>query len=197
MKIQRKKQIMTEATMIVSKDGLNSLTMSAVAKRVGVTEGALYRHFSSKNDLIMEILHDIFMETTNQISEVSSQNITNSEKLEYIIINQLSMFKDRPAQANFLFAEEYFLTNHSIKVMVYTIINTVQLFLQEIFESGKSNGEFKSTVEPRHVSLMFLGMIRMLVMNWKLSDYQWDLSAIGKNYFYSFLLMIQQKNFNN
>jgi AcrR family transcriptional regulator len=194
---QRKKQIMTEATKIVNQKGLSALTMSLLAKNVGITEGAIYRHFSCKNDLIMEILNDIFLETTNQIIEIISQNLSNTEKLMKIMINQLSRFKKHPAQASFLFSEEYFLTNHEIKMLVYSIITTVQLYLQEIFEDGRLKGEFKSSIETRHTSMMFLGMVRMLVLNWKLSDYQWDLPTYGENHFHNFIKMIEQKNLHN
>lgn len=184
---------MKEATNIVSNYGLNSLTMSLLAKNVGVTEGAIYRHFSCKDELIMEILNDIFLETTNQIIEVTSQKLSNTDKLELVLKNQLSTFTKYPSQANILFSDEYFLTNHDIKILVYSIITTVQLYLQRIFEEGKLKGEFKDSVEARHTSLMFLGMIRMLVLNWKLSDYQWDLLAYGRDYYNSFLSMIQLK----
>lgn len=193
MTSNRKRQIMKEATKIVSTHGLNSLTMSLLAKNVGVTEGAIYRHFSCKNELIKEILNDIFIETTNQIIEVTSQNLSSTDKLDLILRNQLSSFTKHPSEANILFSDEYFLTNRDTKILIYSIINTVQLYLQEIFEEGKIKGEFKSSLEARHTSMMFLGMIRMLVLNWELSDYQWDLSAYGSNYYKSFLSMIQLK----
>lgn len=185
---------MKEAVEIVSEKGLNALTMATLSAKVGVTEGALYRHFNSKNELIMDILNDIFLETTSHISEVTSQNQPNAAKLQQIMENQLFIFKQRPAIANLLFAEEYFLTNHDLKILIYSIINTIQLYIQEIFEAGRNNGEFKQNLNPRHISLMFLGMIRMLVMNWKLSDFQWDLPTQGKVFYHSFLEMIEEKN---
>jgi AcrR family transcriptional regulator len=194
MQINRKKQIMQGAVEIVSEKGLNALTMSTLSTKVGVTEGALYRHFSSKNELIMDILNDIFLETTSQISEVTSRKQPNAAKLQQIMENELFIFKQRPAIANLLFAEEYFLTNHNIKILIYSIINTIQLYIQEIFEAGSNNGEFKNNLNPRHISFMFLGMIRMLVMNWKLSDYQWDLPEQGKAFYHSFLeIIIEEK----
>ncbi|MCF8308871.1 MAG: TetR/AcrR family transcriptional regulator [Bacteroidales bacterium] len=196
MQISRKKQIMQEAVEIVSEKGLNALTMSTLSAKVGVTEGALYRHFSSKNELIMDILNDIFLETTSQISEVNSRKQPNAAKLQQIMENQLFIFKQRPAIANLLFAEEYFLTNHDIKILIYSIINTIQLYIQEIFEAGKNNGEFKNHIHPRHISLMFLGTIRMLVMNWKLSNYQWDLPIEGQVFCQNLLEIIEEKNFN-
>lgn len=137
---------MQEAVEIVSEKGLNALTMSTLSAKVGVTEGALYRHLSSKNELIMDILNDIFLETTSQISEATSRKQPNAAKLKQIMENQLFIFKQRPAIANLLFAEEYFLTNHDIKMLIYSIINTIQLYIQEIFENGKNNGEFKQNL---------------------------------------------------
>ena len=196
MQINRKKQIMQEAVKIVSEKGLNALTMATLSAKVGVTEGALYRHFSSKNELIMDILNDIFLETTNHISEVTNRKQTNATKLQQIMENQLFIFKQRPALANILFAEEYFSTNQDIKILIYSIITTIQLYIQEIFENGKADGEFKFTLNSRHISFMFLGTIRMLVMNWKLSDYQWDLPEQGKVFYHSFLEIIEEKNLN-
>ncbi len=188
---------MQEAISIVSQQGFHSLTMANIAGKVGVSESALYRHFNSKNDLLMEILNDLFLRTAGNISAVTSQPVSSTEKLMRIMEIQLTMFHQQPALANMLFAEDYFYSNHALKMLIHSIINTIQLYIQEIIENGKRTEEFISITDPYQMSLMYLGSMRMVVMEWKLSNYRKNLVDEGKALLENMTALITQKNFNN
>jgi AcrR family transcriptional regulator len=52
----RRGQILLAALEVFQEKGFEAGTMRDIARRVGVTEGALYRHFDSKEDLFAEAL---------------------------------------------------------------------------------------------------------------------------------------------
>jgi len=49
----RREQIASAALAVISEEGLGRFTTAAIAARVGVTEGALFRHFGSKEEIVL------------------------------------------------------------------------------------------------------------------------------------------------
>ncbi|MET0953123.1 MAG: helix-turn-helix domain-containing protein [Aeromicrobium sp.] len=56
----RKQQIVSAAAELFDDKGFHNVTMSELAQQVGITAGALYRHFSSKAELLDAVLTDLF-----------------------------------------------------------------------------------------------------------------------------------------
>lgn len=54
-----KDKLVRAALEIGAQDGLESATTAAIAARAGVAEGTLYRHFPSKDDLLIEVYRGI------------------------------------------------------------------------------------------------------------------------------------------
>lgn len=54
MRKNRKHQIMDAAVHLVAHQGIDGTSIRQIARAAGVTDGALYRHFASKNDLCLQ-----------------------------------------------------------------------------------------------------------------------------------------------
>src|SRR6266700_8281943 len=61
-----RERVVAEALTVISTDGAQALSMRALARRLGVVPGALYRHVSSK-----EQLHDLILDSV--LAEVDRQ----------------------------------------------------------------------------------------------------------------------------
>jgi AcrR family transcriptional regulator len=62
---QRQQQIATAALDVIAERGLGEFTTRAIAERVGVTEGTLFRHFKNKSEIVwaaMGVLEQILFE---------------------------------------------------------------------------------------------------------------------------------------
>src|SRR5271155_2451881 len=58
-KADRKRQLLRHAKHLFVTLGYQQTTTEKIAQAAGVTEPVLYRHFSSKKALFLEVLHDI------------------------------------------------------------------------------------------------------------------------------------------
>lgn len=54
-----KEKLLRAALQIGARDGLEAATTAAIAAEAGVAEGTLYRHFPSKDDLLIEVYRGI------------------------------------------------------------------------------------------------------------------------------------------
>ena len=57
--MDRKKQILTEATRLFSEFGYDKVTIKVLAEACGITEPALYRHYKSKEAIYDKVLDKI------------------------------------------------------------------------------------------------------------------------------------------
>ncbi|MGN1279241.1 MAG: TetR/AcrR family transcriptional regulator, partial [Limosilactobacillus sp.] len=57
-----KKKVLTTALKLFSSNGFHATTTAKIAKQAGVSEGTIYKYFSSKNDLLVKLLQPILME---------------------------------------------------------------------------------------------------------------------------------------
>src|SRR5215470_12176808 len=61
-KVEIHQKIMKDASRRVRAEGLNGAAVSAVMRDAGLTHGGFYKHFGSKDDLLLESLREGFRE---------------------------------------------------------------------------------------------------------------------------------------
>lgn len=64
-----KDKLLRAALEIVARDGFEAATTAAIANSAGVAEGTLYRHFPSKDDLLIEVYRGIKQGVFEAISD--------------------------------------------------------------------------------------------------------------------------------
>src|SRR5699024_8288106 len=105
----RQIEIMEAATNRISKFGIQNLTIKTLAEDIGLSEPALYRHFKSKNEILLSLLAYFKSEMKNRIQSISFEpNDTEGDKLRTIFNSQLQTFTDKPAIVSVIFAESIF-----------------------------------------------------------------------------------------
>jgi len=67
-----RKTIMAAAAKIVGREGLSQLSMRGLAVSLGMTAGALYRYYPSKQDLIIDFCRDAITDLRNRFDEINS-----------------------------------------------------------------------------------------------------------------------------
>src|SRR6516164_9059769 len=68
-KLEIRRQIVKDASRRVRAEGLNGAAVSAVMKDAGLTHGGFYKHFGSKDDLLLESLREGFREIEDTLAD--------------------------------------------------------------------------------------------------------------------------------
>ncbi len=81
--------ILEAAAEIVDADGYANLTMDAVAARVGLSKGGIYRFFASKRDLVSALLdHAYFHAMDFDVDDVVAWNLPIDETFVRVVIDK-------------------------------------------------------------------------------------------------------------
>jgi TetR/AcrR family transcriptional repressor of nem operon len=68
------KKIVKDASRRVRTEGLSGAAVAAVMRDTGLTHGGFYKHFESKDELLMESLHAAFQEIGDTLSAAAEQS---------------------------------------------------------------------------------------------------------------------------
>ncbi len=186
----KQQKIIDAAIELIASEGIQNLTIKNLSARVGVTEGAIYRHFKSKVDILLGIL-EIFKDSKNHLLEnIAAKDFSAIEKLEIIFREHFEQFSIKPALAAIIFAEEIFQNNKTLAESIVSIMKANQEIIEKIVEEGQIRDEIRTDMAPEQIALVILGAIRLIVAKWHLFGHNFDLQKKGMALFLSIKKMI-------
>src|SRR5215467_4680597 len=89
-KLETHQRIVKDASRRIRAEGLNGAAVSAVMKDAGLTHGGFYKHFSSKDDLLLESLREGFREIEDTLVHAAEQS-QSGEAWKAIVKTYLSL----------------------------------------------------------------------------------------------------------
>jgi len=187
---KRQKQIIEIAINIISRKGIQDLTMKNLSNEIGISEPAIYRHFESKQKILIAVLdsfkheNKLLNENLNYEGETSFQHIKRS--IEMII----KKFKKNPAISAVIFSEEIFQNQSELAEMVKILMNSTIDFIKNLLEKGQIDGSIRLDIDKDDLSIIVMGSIRHIVTVWRLSGFSVDLEISGKKLIKSLEILI-------
>ena len=91
-----RQKILNAAADLIREEGLDATRVSKIAKRAGLTDGALYRHFDNKDDLLAEVYLDITREMEDHAKRFSQQEGTPKERFTGFLEDLFGSFLEQP-----------------------------------------------------------------------------------------------------
>ncbi len=176
---ERQKIIVDEAINIIHEGGYESLSIRELAKRVKISEPAIYRHFLNKEDIVLGILNRISNFDQNLIASINKKK-TTKEKLDEFICFHFRFLEKNKNMTSVIFAEDIFMQSHILKEKLMQILSHRQKLIVEIIEKVKIKNKIKD-IDTNELSKIIVGLIRMTVLEWKLSGFSFSLEKKGKS----------------
>jgi len=91
-----RQKIINAAADLIVEEGLDAARISKIAKRAGLTDGALYRHFDNKETLLAEVYLDITSEIEEHAKRFSEQEGTAKERFIKFLEDLFGSFLEQP-----------------------------------------------------------------------------------------------------
>lgn len=186
----RQKEIIEASIDIISKKGIQNLTIKNLSKKIGFSEPAIYRHFESKVGILLTILSQFESRIRKRKILVNSEANSSIEQLDLIFKNQFNNFSKNPALASVIFSEEIFQNDKRLSEKIYSIMDFNFELILSIIKSGQRNGEVRPDIEAEQLVLIIMGSLRLIVKKWKKSEYSFNLRKDGEKLWKSINTMI-------
>lgn len=190
----RQIEIMEAATARIDAYGIQNLTIKTLAADIGLSEPALYRHFKSKNDILLGLLNYFITGMKNRLNNIPvNPDATAGNELRAIFKSQLQTFTDKPAIVSVIFAESIFHYDEGLSYKVSEIMELMHQYVNANIEKGQKAEQYGKLINASTLTTIILGGMRMTVLKWKLSGHKSNLMKDGKAVLEGILKMIEKK----
>lgn len=155
-----KQDILETALHLFSEKGLENVNVEDVVKEVGVTRGAFYHYFKSREELISSVMYKSFNDNNPFILAQKQKGLNALDKLRFVFKLDL---RPRLDMSNSLRTEMQKLADSPVifKNEMLTQVNVVAPYVERLLLEGNEDGSI-SVKYPKQVAQI----ISMLIASW-------------------------------
>jgi AcrR family transcriptional regulator len=163
---ERREQILDAATEVFAQKGFDHARMDDIVEETGLSKGALYWYFKSKDDIIFGLLDRLFQLEFRELEGLRQADTSASEALrtftEVAIKDINRMLRFMPVTYEFLALA---FRNKLVQKAIKQYMNNYVSILDPLIQRGIDSGEFKD-VNPREVSAAVGAIIEGTMLLW-------------------------------
>jgi AcrR family transcriptional regulator len=155
-----RRALVDSALNLFGEKGYASTSVQEITEAAGVTKGAFYHHFESKEDLL-RLIHDDFVDYYLSVLETVLEKNKASDpagQLRELFRAFLPIVEQYQPSVTVFFQERRFLTGERFKAVKRKRDRFDALF-RKVIEDGVASGSFRKDLDPRIVDLGILGML--------------------------------------
>lgn len=183
----RREQIRQATFNIIANQGVKGLTISAIARKVGVSEANLYRHFKNKNDILANAVESIGEGLMKNLRNVSKAKIKAPlKKLKNLFKLHLEYIEANEGIPHIVFSEELQKGNPDLRKKLLNAINTYAQEIELLIKQAQEDGAINKEIDTHAFSFTFIGMIQISTMVWSLNRFSSSLALDGMRLWDSF-----------
>ena len=187
---QRQTQIIEASLEIIKQGGIQKLTVKEIARHIGISEQAIYRHFSSKLEILTSII-SYFNSNLKKHLDHDLMSGSATERIKAVTNAHLDYLQSHPAVAAVIFSEEIFQNETSLVQAVKNALLERLNTMASLLRDGQKSGEFKADYDADELAYLFLGSLRLIVVHWRLSGFSFNVKEKGKKMVANLINLLQ------
>jgi AcrR family transcriptional regulator len=142
----------------------SEITTAAIATRMNLTQGALFRHFPSKEAIWEATLEWAADRLLARIERAASGTTSPLAALEAMYLAHIGFVIEHPGVPRMVLGELQRAEETAAKRMVQTLMRRYGERLRTLIEEGKASGELDPKVDAAAAATLFIGSIQGLVI---------------------------------
>jgi AcrR family transcriptional regulator len=169
----RRLEVAEAARLLIILRGSEHLTVRNIARQIGLTEAAIYRHFRSKREILL-FLSDLLADQLVEDLRKAAAGEVDLRTVDRVLRAHLSRIEQKRGVSFLVFAEILSFGDQKLNRRTARNLNRYIRQLGELLERG-TKGCPGTGIQPQAAAQVLFGMIQGLVSLWALSSYEFDL----------------------
>ena len=176
----RKSQIIAQVLRLASEIGPDRMSTTDVARAVGISQPAVFRHFPTKGDLWVAVAEDVSATLREHWTTAETRAQTSLERLLGLIGAQLAAITERPALPSILFSRELTVDNPPLREVFDRLLASFQSRLAAAVGEMQSEGMLRPDIDARDAAVLLASIVQGVAIRWALGNRGFDLVGEGK-----------------
>lgn len=169
--------LVDSALRLFEREGFDRTTLQQIVDGAGLTKGAFYHHFQSKEDVLWQIQNEYLDSQIEAATAIRDGDQSPSEQLRALIRLSLSGVASHRAHVTIFSQERRHLTGERLESVAHKRGELEALFTDTV-QRGIDGGEFRATMTGRVVTFGIIGMCAWAVQ-WFRPEGRMDIDQVA------------------
>jgi len=187
----RQLEIIEAAGKILTASGVSGLTIKNLAKEMQFSESAIYRHFKSKEEIVIAMLNYLADSIEKRLSNLDN-SLTPEEKFKALFAEQFRFFKLNPHFVVAVFSDGLMEESQIINETMLKLMNVKIKHLMPIIMEGQQKGIFTNAITTDELMHIIMGTFKLQMFKWRIANFEFDIIRSGENMVQSILTLIKK-----
>lgn len=188
----RQFEIIEAAGRILTSSGVSGLTIKNLAREMKFSESAIYRHFTSKEEIIVALLNYLAESMDERFTSLSS-SLEPEEKFKALFENQFEFFHKNPHFVVAVFSDGLMEESQRINETILKLMGVKMKHLLPIITEGQQKEIFINAISTEDLMHTVMGSFRLLMYKWRVANFKFDIKQSGDKMIQSVLTLIKNK----
>jgi TetR/AcrR family transcriptional regulator len=167
---ERQAEIVAAALRLARGASASMITTSDIAAAVGVTQGALFKHFPSKDAIWLAAMRWVHQEFIGALHDATSAATTPREALAAMFRAHVDFVTAHPGVPRLIFHELQQPSDSAAKREVRAVLQSYRALLLGHLGQAVRQGQARKDLDQEAAATAFVGLIQGLVMQSMLSE---------------------------
>lgn len=175
MLLHRRDDIVLKAIEIIDEKGLQGLSTREIARRVGISEGTIFKHYRSKNDIILAVLDSFAMFDNDIIQTIELRKMPARKAISYFIGAYAEYFENYPALTAISESYNELSKNSALTFKTQEIFYHRFYAVRNMIEQAQEGGVIRADISCEELSDVIIGLFRIICLRWSFSGRKFSL----------------------
>ncbi|WP_318503993.1 TetR/AcrR family transcriptional regulator [Bacillus sp. T3] len=173
--LHRKDGIITSTIEALHDVGIQNLSTKEIAKREGVSEGTLFRHYKNKTEILLAVLEHYSQYDDDIIQTCINRELAPIETLRNYILSYAEYYTNYPEITTIVHAYDSLMRDPLLENKVRSIIIKRTNFIQITIEKAIEIGELRGHIHSGYLTDLIVGGFRATCLRWRMEKQSFSL----------------------
>ena len=167
---ERRLGIVQAVLDLAGQRGPDAITTQAIAERIGVTQGALFRHFPDKEAMWLAVFEWVRASLGAAVDAAIEPGASPLANLEHVFRAHVALVATHPGVPRALYHELQNVGDSPVRDAVRAMVADYRRRLVRLFEQAKAAGELPDNLDVALAAVLFIGAVQGLLIQAALSS---------------------------
>lgn len=161
---ERQSEIIRVAIELAANKGVDSVTTQDMADAMHLTQGAIFRHFATKDDIWVAVIEWVRERLMKVLDKAAADATDPLNAIERMFFAHIAFISKHPAIPRLLFSELLHKKNSKLRQLIQGIISGYEAKIAGLLDEAKSQSLTSADLDSQSTAVLYIGMIQGLVM---------------------------------
>nr|WP_320025368.1 TetR/AcrR family transcriptional regulator [uncultured Acetobacterium sp.] len=173
--IKRRESIIVSTIETLNAVGLQNLSTKLIAKREGVSEGTLFRHFKNKTEIMLAVV-DHFSQYDDAIIETCRRkNLSPLEAIRYFYNAYAEYYQNYPEITVVVQAYDSLMCDTELIEKTRAIIYKRSDFIVNMIKEAQANKTIRSDLDAQIIENILSGGSKEICLKWRMKKFDFSI----------------------